>query len=66
MTDKDCDQAYIDGHRAGYAKGRDDGIGIGYNDAKLRAYDVTTVAGTSKTAVIAVRDAFEAMLGKRS
>jgi hypothetical protein len=31
--------AWYDGHTVGYQKGRDDGIGIGYADAKARAFN---------------------------
>lgn len=61
-------QAYVDGHRAGYVCGREDGISIGYSDAKLRAYlalDAGEGEAVAKPAVVAVRRSMTAMLGAR-
>lgn len=62
---------YVQGHRAGYVKGRDDGIGIGYADAKLRAYRaLDAVAANStpvtKAAIAEVEAGLVSLLGKRA
>ena len=69
MSDK-SDERWIAGHDAGYTKGRDDGISIGYGDAKLRTYralDAVLATSTpeTKAAVREVENALAACLGKR-
>ena len=63
---EDPDQAYVDGHRAGYGKGFTDGSGAGYSDAKLRAYNaLDAMEKVGKEATVALREALEMNLGKR-
>lgn len=64
------DARYVAGHDVGYTKGRDDGIGIGYSDAKLRMYRALdavadTATPSTKAAVREVENALAALVGKR-
>lgn len=70
MSQEDKDQAWIDGNRAGYAKGRDDGIRIGYDDAKLRSYRALEIIENDATpatraAVQQVKAAIIQMVGSQ-
>ena len=66
MADED---GWVEGHREGYKKGRDDGIGIGYADAKLRAFKAVDALEEShwvaKRAIAEMRTALATTLGPR-
>ncbi len=69
-ADTQNDDGWVEGHRAGYAKGRDDGIGIGFGDAKVRSFatldGLADAKALSPTAIKIIRDALSMTLGKRS
>jgi hypothetical protein len=63
------DERWVAGHDAGYVKGRDDGIAIGWSDAKLRAFRAVAAVEESslhKVGVREVRDALKQILGQPS
>jgi hypothetical protein len=71
MSEDDVlDPRWVSGHDAGYTKGRDDGISIGYMDAKLRAYlalDAIEEAGVlTRSQLGQLQQALETLVGKRS
>jgi hypothetical protein len=62
------DERWVAGHDAGYAKGRDDGIGIGWGDAKLRVFLTISAIEDSSNGKVNIRDvrgALTQVLGKQ-